>query len=63
MVLKKHNLDWENRYEIISIELRNKIIDELEEPFKKRGLEREKLINKYPRLIDVNGCKTSKLVI
>jgi len=63
MVLKKYNLDWENRYEIISIELRNKIIDELEEPFKKRGLEREKLINEHPRLIDENGNKTSKLII
>lgn len=63
MVLKKYNLDWENRYEIISIELRNKIIDELKEPFKKRGLEREELINEHPRLIDENGNKTSKLII
>ncbi len=63
MNLEKYNITWENRYDIISIELRKKIIDKLEEPFKKRGLEREKLINEHPRLIDENGNKTSKLII
>ncbi len=60
---EKHSVKWENRYDILSPKTRHNIIDDLIEPFKKRGLEREKLIAEHPRLIDENGNPTERLLI
>lgn len=60
---KKHNIKWENRYDVLTVEVRHRIIDELIEPLKKRGAELERLINEHPRLIDENGKPTERLVI
>lgn len=60
---EKHNIKWENRYDILTVEVRHKIIDDLIEPFKKRGAELKKLIDEHPRLIDENGNSTDRLLI
>ena len=60
---EKHNIKWENRYNVLSIEARHKVIEKLIEPFKKRGVERKELIDAHPRLINENGKPTERLVI
>lgn len=61
---KKLGVKWEDRYDVIlPLEVRHKFIEELKEPFKKRGTERERLIKQHPKLIDEKGEITDKLVI
>lgn len=61
---EKHNIKWESRYDILTVEVRAKILSDLYEPFKERG-KKEDLLNKqnHPRLIDENGNETNKLLI
>lgn len=63
MDLSKYDLSWENRYDILTVEVRHRIIDDLKEPFKKRGSELKKLIDEHPRLIDEKGNSTDRLLI
>lgn len=60
---EKNNIKWENRYDILTVEVRHKIIDELIKPFKKRGSELKRLIDEHPKLIDEKGNPTERLVI
>lgn len=60
---EKHNVKWGNRYDVLTVEFRHKIIDDLKEQFKKRGTELKKLIDEHPRLIDENGNATDRLII
>ncbi len=60
---KIYTIHWENRYNILPIKVREKIMDGLKEPFKKRGEERLRLIKEHPRLIDDSGNPTESLFI
>ena len=64
MNLEKYNITWENRYKILPIKTRIKILSDLYEPLKERG-EKEYLLKKqkHPRLLDENGNETNKLLI
>lgn len=62
-LLEKFSIDWDSRYNILSLETRVRIAEELLEPFKIRDKKvYEKEIENRPRLIDENGNKTNKLL-
>lgn len=62
-IFDKHNITLDTIFKPIDDDIRNKINEELMEPFKKRERDRDKLLKKHPKIIDSNGNETEKLAV